>query len=230
MRTPSNQLTGVRGTSVFLLLLVGALLSASALGQTTSFGNFDGNVRTEWELDGRQMRLLNDFRYFEPDKTEWLAPKGSVINGASIPTFFWSFIGGPFEGLYRNASVVHDVACDQRKRPWKSVHRMFYFASRAGGLDALNAAIMYGAVYHFGPTWPAATRTSSVISLARAQELPPRLQTEDDFLRMREYIVRRKGDIKLEDIERLTSTFLKREVPVLPESARIRGLVKLPGI
>jgi len=226
MRTPGNDLTG-DGMTAFLLLLVGALLSSSALGQTTSFGNFDGNVRAEWDPDGRRMHLLDDFRYFEPDKTEWLAPKRSVIDGASFPKVFWSFIGGPFEGQYRNASVVHDVACAQHKRPWKSVHRMFYLASRAGGVDALNALIMYGAVYHFGPAWTTATRASSVISLAQAQEFPPRLKTEDDFLRMREYILRRKGDITLEAIEGLTSTFLEREVPKIPASARIRGLVKL---
>lgn len=34
---------------------------------------------------------------------------------------FWSFIGGPFEGKYRNASVVHDFLCKVQKRPWRSV-------------------------------------------------------------------------------------------------------------
>src|SRR5712692_9140850 len=33
---------------------------------------------------------------------------------ASIPRAFWSVIGGPLEGQYRNASVFHDVACDQK--------------------------------------------------------------------------------------------------------------------
>ena len=52
------------------------------------------------------MTLLDDFGYVDPGKITWKAPKGHKIDGASIPPVFWSFIGGPFEGKYRNASVV----------------------------------------------------------------------------------------------------------------------------
>lgn len=66
----------------------------------------------------------------------------------------WSFIGGPFEGKYRNASVIHDVACDLALRRWEDVHEAFFNAMRAGGVEVIKAKIMYGAVYHFGPRWP----------------------------------------------------------------------------
>lgn len=62
-------------------------------------------------------------------------------------------IGGPFEGPYSNASVVHDVACDQRQRPWRDVHLAFYTAMLAAKVDSVNAKVMYGAVYQFGPRW-----------------------------------------------------------------------------
>jgi len=54
---------------------------------------------------------------------------------------------------YRNASVVHDVACVQRNKPWQDVHRMFYEACRDGGVGEQKAKLMYAAVYHFGPKW-----------------------------------------------------------------------------
>src|SRR5687768_7819159 len=65
------------------------------------------------------------FRSIDPKGQQWLAPSGSMVNGASIPQFAWSIIGGPFEGLYRDASVIHDVACEQKARAWEAVHESF---------------------------------------------------------------------------------------------------------
>jgi len=99
------------------------------------------------------MRLLEDFVYIDGAAKRWLAPKTSVIDGASIPRFLWSFIGGPFEGLYRKASVPHDVECVNQNEPWRAVHRMFYNAMRCSGVGEPRAQIMYAAVYHCGPRW-----------------------------------------------------------------------------
>lgn len=117
-------------------------------------GSFVGRVKTEW-VDGnsREMRLLESFGYTDPTGKLWVAPAGSVVDGASIPRSFWTIVGGPFEGPYRNASVVHDVACIERKDEWKDVHRMFYHACLCGGVNSIKASLMYGAVYHFGPRW-----------------------------------------------------------------------------
>jgi hypothetical protein len=71
-------------------------------------------------------------------------------------------IGGPFEGRFRNASVVHDVACVIRDRPWQEVHRMFHDACRCGGVGAAKAATMYYAVYQFGPRWTVEERRTIV--------------------------------------------------------------------
>jgi hypothetical protein len=75
---------------------------------------------------------------------------------ASIPKWAWSFIGGPYEARYRDAAVIHDVACVEKKRSWKATHEMFYFAMlAAGGLyDTWQTKVMFAAVYHFGPRWP----------------------------------------------------------------------------
>ena len=76
-----------------------------------------------------------------------------MINGASIPKTLWSVVGPPFVGDYRRASVVHDVACEERSAPHEEVHRMFYHAMRADGVSWRKANIMYQAVKRFRPTW-----------------------------------------------------------------------------
>lgn len=134
---------------------------APTTAPTDAFGRFDGRVVAHWSDDGRNMTLEEDFAYLDPRGRRWDAPAGSVVNGASIPQTFWSLIGGPFEGPYRNASVVHDVACDRMAAPWEDVHLMFYEACLCGGVDERRAKLMYWAVYQFGPRWeapPAETR------------------------------------------------------------------------
>jgi hypothetical protein len=64
-------------------------------------GYFEGRVIAEWLPDGRQMKLVEDFAYIDNASVRWDAPKGSVIDGASIPRVLWTVIGGPFEGKYR---------------------------------------------------------------------------------------------------------------------------------
>ena len=117
------------------------------------FGRYEGPVKAEFLDDGRKMRLLAAFIYIDPEEVKWEAPAGSVIDGASIPRIAWSIIGGPFEGKYRDASVIHDVACDQKVRSWESVHKAFYNSMRTSGVGIIKAKVMYGAVYHFGPRW-----------------------------------------------------------------------------
>jgi len=142
---------------VSLLLPVLAMLQVLPKGSddryATNWGHFDGSVTATWSSDGRTMILVEPFSYVDPVGNRWLAPKGAKIDGASIPKFAWSFIGGPFEGRYRDASVIHDVACDEQKRNWEDVHAAFYTAMRARGVDLGTAEIMYAAVYHFGPRW-----------------------------------------------------------------------------
>ncbi len=122
-------------------------------------GRFEGEVVASWHDDGRHMTLREDYAYIDPQGQRWLAPKGSVVDGASIPRAFWTLIGGPFEGRYRNASVVHDVECVDMKAPWEDVHRMFYEACLCGGVDERMAKILYYAVHHFGPRWQTVTET-----------------------------------------------------------------------
>lgn len=124
-----------------------------------AFGRFEGDIVSSWDGDGRNMTLRETFAYVDSQNRRWMAPAGSVVNGASIPVAFWSLVGGPFEGQYRNASVVHDVGCAEMTATWEDVHRMFYEACRCGGVDETKAKMLYYAVYHFGPRWQPVTTT-----------------------------------------------------------------------
>jgi hypothetical protein len=150
----------------FVLLSV-ALLAACVSGQrgdemsaaaqivpgATKWGHFTGEPVTKWNPDGRTMTLLTELRYTDPNGEVWVAPVGSQVDGASIPRYLWSIMGGPFEGKYRNASVLHDVSYGQRNRPWQDCDRMFYNAMRCSGVSAVEAKTMYYALYRFGNHW-----------------------------------------------------------------------------
>ena len=115
------------------------------------------------------MTLLNELRYTDPKGVVWVAPPGSQVDGASIPRALWSFFGGPFEGKYRNASVLHDVAYDEKSRPWQQVDRMFYDAMRCSGVGVVEAKTFYFALYRHGRHWKYKKKTEA----ARASAINP---------------------------------------------------------
>jgi hypothetical protein len=141
------------------------------------WGYFNGEPVTKWNPDGRTMTLLTELRYTDPHGEVWVAPIGSVVDGASIPRYLWTMMGGPFEGKYRNASVLHDVAYGQRKRPWQDCDRMFYNAMRCGGVNAVQAKTMYYALYRFGDHWKFPIKRGKPVKyegqlVARAEAIP----------------------------------------------------------
>ncbi|QJD90153.1 DUF1353 domain-containing protein [Duganella dendranthematis] len=114
-----------------------------------SNGRFSGNPRTEWLSESgpdQRMQLLEAFWYDDPNGFRWNAPRGSIINGASIPKTLWSSVGSPYTGDYRMASIVHDVACSNPKISRDDADRMFYQACLAGGCTLFQAKILYAGV------------------------------------------------------------------------------------
>jgi len=176
--------------------------NGEALLKPDDFGTFDGLVRAQWLADGRCMVLLEPFTFHElPGNRTWSAPRGALIDGASIPGLFWGpTIGGPFEGKFRDASVLHDYECCVKQRPWPDVHRLFYRAARARGEAAWRAKLMYFAIYMFGPKWevPGAPEIAD-----RERRLPPPESYSESDLRAIAAHIRRNQEMSLEDIEAL---------------------------
>ena len=123
------------------------------VARASGWGHFSGPVETRWENDGVTMVLLNELRYTDPYGQVWVAPAGSRVNGASIPRPFWSIIGGPFEGKYRNASVLHDVAYEEQKVSPQEADLMFYNAMRCSGVNPVTAKTMYYVLLRHGRHW-----------------------------------------------------------------------------
>jgi len=100
-----------------------------------------------------RVRLLEDLVFIDTKGKKWTAPKGHVVDGATIPKVFQSMIGTPYGGEYVLASVIHDVAYDEKKESWEEVHRAFYDAMLASGVEANKASLMYIAVYEASERW-----------------------------------------------------------------------------
>ena len=144
------------------LLLLLTLLLAVFPAIASEAGKFSGPVISKWNEDGRTMTLVEDLTYFDPAGRKWTAPKGHVVNGASIPQVAWTFIGGPFEGKYRDSSVIHDVGCDKKWSTWEVVHEVFYMGMITSGVEEWRAKVMYAAVYHLGPRWERNVQVSGI--------------------------------------------------------------------
>lgn len=123
------------------------------VARASGWGFFSGPVEARWESDGVTMVLLKELRYTDPYGQVWIAPAGARVNGASIPRPFWSLIGGPFDGKYRKASVLHDVAYEQQRTSPQEADLMFYNAMRASGVSAVTAKTMYYALVRHGRHW-----------------------------------------------------------------------------
>jgi len=175
------------GVMILLTVLAGStpILAQPEIPDAGAPVQFHGRLVGEFLDDGRKIRLLAPYSYTDPAGETWTVPADTIVDGASIPQLFWSIIGGPLEGKYRNASVVHDFYCDEKTRPWQAVHRVFFDAMRESGVDDMQAKVMYYAVYAFGPRWEIVesrgvslecadgTCTSAVVPRQVTLDLPP---------------------------------------------------------
>ena len=187
--------------AVFLISCAGDKTPAwvrGALKQQNKWGHYSGYVEARWENDGRNMTLLSELRYTDPDGVVWIAPSGSVVDGASIPRSLWSLMGGPFEGKYRNGSVLHDVSYDEHTKPWQECDRMFYNAMRCSGVSAVEAGTMYYALRKFGHHWKAPKAAPVKVGediVARAEPV-----NQGDITATRDWI--RSSEPNLQQIEK----------------------------
>ena len=124
---------------------------------------------TKWlnvpDKNDRDMELLAEFTFTDSKGVRWVAPKGSKINGASIPSSLWSTVGSPYTGGYRRASIVHDVACVNANNDGdrKKADLMFFDACIAGGCSKFQANTLFMGV-RVGAWWspPSSTRAMGI--------------------------------------------------------------------
>jgi hypothetical protein len=50
-------------------------------------GPLDGYVEARWENDRRNKTLLSELPYADPDGVVWIAPAGSVVDGAQVQSW-----------------------------------------------------------------------------------------------------------------------------------------------
>jgi len=155
LRLKSKVLIKYLFTVVMPYVVIIAVSSSLVNTQAIASGKFIGDLTLK-EIAGHDdssFQLVQDFSFIDNKTKLWTAPKGVVVNGASIPKFFWNIVGGPWSGKYRKASVIHDHFCKVKSREWRKVHRVFFDAMIASGVSRNKAKVMYYAVYRFGPRW-----------------------------------------------------------------------------
>ena len=162
---------------------LGGVLADLWFKEARACGKFEGEVITRWLRDEggfREMELQKPFTYVDPNGRRWVAPAGRIVNGASIPRALWTMVGDPYSGAYREASVVHDVACVDRTAAWQDVHTMFYNACRCGSVGEARAKLMFWAVWMGGPRWSG--KSSRPVEMARPEITVANLQIIQDWI------------------------------------------------
>jgi hypothetical protein len=106
----------MRAIPFLAIIFLGIL---SACDSSKDWGNCRTNIQAEFLPDGERIKLLAEASYVDQNGKVWIAPKGWVVDGASIPRAFWTVIGSPLTGKYRYASVFHDVVCDAHSASWE---------------------------------------------------------------------------------------------------------------
>lgn len=76
-------------------------------------------------------------------------PKGFITDGASIPKFAWSIIGGPL-GKYAPAAIVHDILYVRGTYTRRKTDGIFLEAMKVLGVFWLKRRTMWLAVRMFG--------------------------------------------------------------------------------
>lgn len=164
---------------LFAALLLGTSICSAwipfATEQTRPFSPWPLPIQAA--ADGNNDVSFAACLYTDPTGYRWKAPKGTVTDGASIPTACLSFIGDRRDARWRGAALLHDAYCGQanttgdsyRKATWQRVNRMFYDACLAGGTPRMKASLMYSAVWLFNRRWTYVDQRSPEYLAALAQ-------------------------------------------------------------
>ena len=168
---------------------------------------------TRWLTEAgpdRNMQVLKDFWFKDPDDKTWTTPLNWRIDGASIPRALWTLVGSPYTGDYRRASIVHDKACDDaggNADARRVADRMFYHACREGGCSIYESTLLYIGV-RIGALTPAVAAWNTG---ATPETTGPRMvrtyqeeRIETDFRAIADRVVRQGETDDVDELERRT--------------------------
>ena len=106
-----------------------------------------------WGKRRRRFELLDPFKYITSDWVTVSVPAGTIVDGASVPCFFWRLVGQPW-GEYAEATVIHDylwkLEIDRMRRGnspdfrWANI--VFLDAMTTLGVARWRRRIMWAAV------------------------------------------------------------------------------------
>src|SRR5262245_50374378 len=84
-----------------LLTCTALILLCTTAARADKLGEFKGDLILKALPDGRTMQLVLPFSYVDSKGVAWSVPAGTIVDGASIPSVFWSILGAPYTGKYR---------------------------------------------------------------------------------------------------------------------------------
>lgn len=99
--------------------------------------------------------LAKDYTFLNREGQTEVVPRGFVFDGASVPSFFWAFVGEPFNAgvlpsalihdwRYKNAREVENKAV--RANLMKNADEEFYVNLRKSGLRKVVAGVFFAGV------------------------------------------------------------------------------------
>jgi hypothetical protein len=107
--------------------------------------------------DGKWAKLLEPLRYHDDSGRIHEVPAGFRTDFASIPRVLWSLVGGPAEGKYRRAAVLHDylyALAGSTGITRAECDRLFHEVMLASGVGRVTAWTLYAGVRAGGwVTW-----------------------------------------------------------------------------
>lgn len=138
--------------------------------------------------------LAQELEFIDGQGKQWIAPRQTLTDGASIPEVFVPIVGDPRSPEFTNAAALHDAYCGignedgpvYRSRTWQETHRLFYDGLIVGGTPELKAKVMFAAVWLGGPRWYPQSKRSDT----RVQNLPKALM-QQSMRETKQYIQRR---------------------------------------
>lgn len=174
-------------------------------------------VDTPVELPRRPYKffpLAEPLNFTDARAKTWVAPRGTLTDGASIPPIFVSIVGSPTAPEYVEAGAIHDAYCgvgneggaNYHRGRWQDVHRMFYDALVASGTPDQRAKLMFAAVWLGGPRWntyedltrmPIGTKQAGLRKVQRyIEQVNPSLrQLERKLMRVQAQMMRQHPDL-----------------------------------